>query len=255
MNEYALRPFLTAEWRNLVILNFEVAPEHLLPVVPRGTALDLWRGRALVSLVGFEFRHTRVLGVSLPGYRHFPEINLRFYVKRVVDGTDRRAVVFLRELVPKRLIAWTARWWYNEPYQVARLSHQVTVENATRTVEYVWRAGDAEAVQLRANTVGSSAALEAGSEAAFITEHYWGYTTQRDGGTIEYRVEHPPWRIWEATEAVVLGDVRPTYGSEWARVLAGPVHSAYVAEGSPVTVYRPHRLSDRALEGGLFTEA
>lgn len=206
MNEYALRPFLTAEWRNLVILNFEVAPEHLLPVVPRGTALDLWRGRALVSLVGFEFRHTRVLGVSLPGYRHFPEINLRFYVKRVVDGTDRRAVVFLRELVPKRLIAWTARWWYNEPYQVARLSHRVTVENATRTVEYVWRAGDAEAVRLRANTVGSSAALEAG-------------------------------------------------GSEWARVLAGPVHSAYVAEGSPVTVYRPHRLSDRALEGGLFTEA
>jgi uncharacterized protein len=110
------RIFLTAEWRYLVMLNYEVAPEVLHPLVPSGTSLDLFDGRALVSVVGFRFERTRVLGIPIPLHVDFDEVNLRFYVKRELPGEIRRAVVFVRELVPRAAIALVARLTYHEPY-------------------------------------------------------------------------------------------------------------------------------------------
>lgn len=67
-----LRRFLKAEWRDLVIANYRVPSSLLEPLVPRGTTLDLWNGDALVSLVGFRFVDTRVLGLAVPLHRDFP---------------------------------------------------------------------------------------------------------------------------------------------------------------------------------------
>ena len=118
------RPFLTARWTDLVILNYEVPPAVVLPLVPRGTELDIWQGQALVSLVGFLFTDTRVRGLAIPGHRHFEEVNLRFYVRRrVASAPDRRAVVFVRELVPRYAIAAIARFLYNEPYLSIPMRH------------------------------------------------------------------------------------------------------------------------------------
>src|SRR6188474_1200737 len=111
------RPFLTARWEDLVLLNYSCPVEILEPLVPAGTVLDLWDGDALVSLVGFMFKDTRVLGLAIPFHRTFEEVNLRFYVRRIgTDGEIRRAVVFVRELVPRQAIATIARRMYNEPY-------------------------------------------------------------------------------------------------------------------------------------------
>ena len=98
------KPFLTARWESLVLLNFECPREILEPLVPRGTELDPWRDVDLISLVGFRFVDTRVRGVQIPCHRTFEEVNLRFYVRRRnTDGSFRRAVVFIKELVPSRL--------------------------------------------------------------------------------------------------------------------------------------------------------
>src|SRR5947207_15642078 len=111
-------PFLTAQWRHLVMLNYEVDADVLTPLVPAGTTLDLWQGRALVSVVGFRFLGTRVLGVSVPWHRDFDEVNLRLYVRRELEGGEvRRGVVFVREVVARRAITWLARVAYNEPYR------------------------------------------------------------------------------------------------------------------------------------------
>src|SRR6186997_297859 len=94
--------FLSAEWRDLLILTFRVEPDVLAPYIPAGTSLDPFEGETLVSLVGFRFLDTRVRGVPIPGHRNFDEINLRFYVKRPMpDGTVRRGVTFIREIVPR----------------------------------------------------------------------------------------------------------------------------------------------------------
>ena len=94
------RTFLTAEWRDLALLNFEIEPDVLLPHVPGGTEIDLWDGRCFVSVVGFRFFRTRLMGLPIPFHSNFLEVNLRFYVRREVQGELRRGVVFIKEIVP-----------------------------------------------------------------------------------------------------------------------------------------------------------
>jgi len=238
------KSFLTAEWRDLVLVNYAVDPSLLGPLVPRGTELDLWDGRALISLVGFRFINTRVLGVAIWGHRHFYEVNLRFYVRRVTPEGVRRGVVFVRELVPSPAIAYIARLVYNEPYRAVPMRHSSTSKDISRSLVYEWRERrQAEWCGVRATTVGPPAPLVAGSQAEFISEHFWGYTRQRDGGTVEYQVAHPSWRVWETADSQLIGDVSRTYGPTFGKVITGGPFSTFVAEGSEVTVYRPRRLS------------
>lgn len=241
------RAFLTAEWRHLVMLSWEVAPAVLRPLVPAGTTLDLWQGRALVSVVGFRFLRTRVLGVPVPFHRDFDEVNLRFYVRRdLPDGSVRRGVTFVRELVPRAAIALVARLAYAEPYLAVPMRSTTPADPATDApgrLAYEWRLGRTEAWQrVAATAVGAPRVPGADDEARFVTEHYWGYTPQRDGGTVEYQVAHPPWRVWDVAGAELVADVARLYGPAFVSALAAPPSSAFVADGSPVTVYRPRRL-------------
>ena len=238
------RPFLTAQWRDLLLLNYQ-APEQLLrPLVPAGTELDRFDGRLLASVVGFRFIDTRVLGWSVPFHRHFEEVNLRFYVRRAMpDGAPRRAVVFIRELVPKAAIAWVARLAYNEPYLRVPMGHRLTVPQGGTTpsdVEYTWGRGPGRN-RLAGRLRSAPSGLTRPSEAEFITEHYWGYTRQRDGGTLEYQVVHPPWTVAAVERPVLSGDLGAVYGPAWASVLAGTPHSAFYATGSEVAVFAGRR--------------
>jgi Uncharacterized conserved protein (COG2071) len=121
--------FLTAEWRALAMLNYEVDASLLRHFVPAGTELDCWQGKTLVSLVGFRFLKTRVLGIPIPFHRNFDEVNLRFYVRRAEATEVKRGVVFIREIVPRRAIAAVARAFYNERYLALPCP---TVSNRTR---------------------------------------------------------------------------------------------------------------------------
>jgi len=224
------------------MLNYEVPAVMLDALLPAGVEIDRWQGRLYVSVVGFLFRDTRVLGISVPGHRTFEEINLRFYVRRHVGGEVRRGVVFIRELVPRRAIATVARLLYNEPYRSLPMRHRIGAPNdGVLEREYAWRVGGAW-TRIVTSTSGPATALVPGSEEEFITEHYWGYTRQRDGGTVEYRVAHPRWNVWTAHDARIEGDVRAVYGDAFAEVLAGPLISAFVADGSAITVYAPRRI-------------
>jgi uncharacterized protein YqjF (DUF2071 family) len=226
------------------MLNYDVDPAILHALVPRHTVLDLRNGRAIASVVGFRFLRTRVLGVPIPFHRTFEEVNLRFYVRHTTPaGEVRRGVVFVRELVPRAAIALVARLAYNEPYLSVPMRSSVprtAVEDPAR-VSYEWRTGSRWQT-VAATASGAPSLPEADSEEAFITEHFWGYTRQRDGATVEYEVKHPRWRVWAATESSLEADVPHLYGSSFARALAAAPVSAFIAEGSEVTVYRPRRI-------------
>jgi uncharacterized protein len=223
------------------MVNFRIDPVVLRPYVPAGTELDTWHGDTLVSVVGFRFLDTRLFGVPIPFHEDFDEINLRFYVRRDQAGQTRRGVTFVKEIVPKRAIAAVARLAYNEPYIACPTRSVVPaapdVVNAG-TVGYAWyREGRWNALQLR--SIGPPAPLERGSEAEFITEHYRGYTRQRNGRTIEYEVSHPSWRVWQTADAELECDAAPLYGAPFAEALSAPPCSAFLAEGSEVAVSRP----------------
>lgn len=249
-----LRPaFLTAWWRNLVILNYEVDPEILTPFVPRGIELDSWGDRTLVSIVGFEFADVRVLGAPISFHRHFEEINLRFYVRRRTADGSRRGVVFIRELVPLPTVAFLARLLYGEPYKtvpmersfqnhpMSPVSRDARAREHATTVRYSWYQDNAwNSVEAAADTTQEPSLPEPGSEEEFITDHTYGYGTRR-GRTIEYVVEHPTWRYWNASNARFdynASALRTLFGGAFAPYLKSPC-SAYLVEGSPVTVRRP----------------
>src|SRR5262245_15337239 len=235
------RAFLTAEWRYLVMLNYEIDPSVLEPHVPAGTVLDLWQGRALVSMVGFRFLQTRLRGVPIPFHRDFDEINLRFYVRRVLaDGEVRRGVVFVREFVPRAAVAILARVAYNEPYAAVAMRSVTPMAptDAPGRLVYEWRIRGMWQ-ELSTLTVGPPSFVAPDSEATFITEHRWGYTRQRDGSTVEYEVAHPRWRVWDAKAPELRVDVNLVYGEAFVEALSRPPTSAFIAEGSPVVIYSP----------------
>lgn len=223
------------------MLNYEIAPDLLQPLVPRGTELDQWHGRTYISVVAFQFLNTRVLGLPIPFHINFEEANLRFYVRYQAPEGWRRGVVFVKELVPRWAIATVARLVYNENYQSLPMNHTIKREGQALHVAYGWRfSRHWHGVKVRA--IGQPAPLISGSQEEFITEHYWGYTRQRDGGTMEYQVEHPSWNVWSVTEAQLNCDVATLYGAQYANALSGPPASAFLADGSAVTVRQGQRI-------------
>jgi uncharacterized protein YqjF (DUF2071 family) len=235
--------FLTAEWQHLAMLNYEVDVGLLLPFVPAGTELDRWNARVFISLVGFRFLKTRLLGVlPIPMHSTFEEVNLRFYVRRQVGSEVRRGVVFIREMVPRRAIAFVARRFYNENYVALPMAHEIlTVGDSCLKVAYRWRSGKCWS-EINLETCGSSGLPGEGSVEQFITEHYWGYAAQTGGGCVEYRVTHPSWRVWQVRQSAFKGDAGAIYGKEFSAVLGSQPHSAILAEGSAVTVMQGRRL-------------
>lgn len=221
--------FLTAEWRFLVMVNYEIDPAILQPYVPPQTELDFWNGKTFVSMVGFLFLRTKVLGIPVPFHRNFEEVNLRFYVRRKTPGGWDRGVAFLKEIVPRAAIAWTARVLYREKYVSLPMKHQIDGDH----LQYLWKfRGRWNSLEAK-KAQQTPAPLALGSEEEFIAEHYWGYSSSGKA----YKVEHPPWRIWQVSDVRLDCDVEQIYGREFVEALQAPFSSAFCAEGSPVAVY------------------
>ncbi len=228
--------FLTAEWQHLAMLNYEVDARLLLPFVPAGTQLDRWNGRVFVSLVGFRFLKTKLIGLlPIPMHSNFEEVNLRFYVRRRAGDEVRRGVVFIREIVPRWAIAFVARRFYNENYLALPMAHEIRTIADRLSVAYRWR-NETRWNEINIETGGNAELPGENSVEQFITEHYWGYATQPGGGCVEYRVTHPSWRVWQVRQSAFDGDGEKFYGKDIAAVLRGKPESAFLAEGSAVTV-------------------
>lgn len=229
-----MKPFLTAEWRNLVMMNYVVPEYVLLPYLPKGVELDHFEGKCYVSFVAFHFLHTKVKGIGFPFHRNFEEINLRFYVKYKENGTYKRGVVFISELVPKRMISWIAKLIYQEQYAFTPISSSVT-ETDKRSLHFNW--GKQQNYTLTVETGIKPEPIKAGSKEEFIFEHYWGYTGLSNNRTGEYRVAHPRWNVYPVTDYTTTADFALMYGGQFSFLNSVPADSVFVAEGSAVEVY------------------
>ena len=228
--------FLTAEWRHLVMLNYPIERALLEPLVPPGLELDEFGSITYVSVVGFLFLQTRVLGIPFPFHRNFEEVNLRFYVRHRAPEGWHRGVVFVREIVPRRAIAKLARLLYGEPYSAFPMTHAIERDAEKLRYRYTWQR-DGRREFIAAAATGEPQPMEPGSLEEFITEHYWGYTA-RAGRCMQYQVEHPSWRVWRATDAQFEADITSLYGAGFVASLSVPPASAFIAEGSAVSVRR-----------------
>jgi uncharacterized protein YqjF (DUF2071 family) len=232
-----MKKFLTARWQDLVMANYEVAPEVLEELVPSGVTLDFHDGKCFASLVAFMFLDTRVLDFLIPFHINFEEVNLRFYVKHETEEEIRRGVTFVKEIVPKYAIAKVAKTFYGEPYERWNMSHSKD-ENE---LNYSWWKGDEHhSVDV---TVGENLGVPAeGSEGEFIIEHYWGYTKRGENRTDEYRVEHPKWELFDVKDFEIKTDFGKLYGEQFAFMNNTKPHSIFMAKGSEVSVYKGAKL-------------
>ena len=227
--------FLKAEWRKLAIANYAIDPKILEPYVPYGTELELWNNTCYVSLVGFMFENTRVLGVKIPFHINFEEVNLRFYVKRFENNEWKRGVVFIKEIVPKAVITFVANTLYKEHYQTLKMKHKWEDNTNEKLVEYHWKNNSNwQSFSVKADKNESEIPLN--SETEFITEYYWGYAKYSDTKTNEYEVTHPKWNQYKVNDYEINVDFGAVYSQDFGFLTSLKPDSVMLAEGSEITV-------------------
>lgn len=227
--------FLKAEWRRLAIANFEVNPSVLARYVPYKTELDTWNGICYISLVGFLFKNTRLLGWAIPGYIDFEEINLRFYVRYKEENGWKRGVVFIKEIVPRPAISFIANTIYHEHYQTCKMQHTWAADRGMLHTGYRFKYNN-KWQSFSLNSTALAQPVEENSETEFITEHYWGFTRAGKNKTIAYEVTHPKWNVYTVLNYKIEVDFNAVYGTDFSFLNLQAPLSCMLAEGSEITV-------------------
>lgn len=226
---------ITAEWRKLAMANYIVDPQVLLPYLPPGTELEIWKGNCYLSLVGFQFRETCLRGIKVPFHVNFEQVNLRFYVYRKIEDEVRRGVVFIQEIVSKPALSFVANVFFGEHFVTRRMQHALQTDGTSMKVHYAWK------VKNKWNKIDLTAAstpleIEEDSEVDFITEHYWGYAKKDARISYEYEVTHPRWLHYPVREFELDVDFAGTYGEQFGFLNTVQPSSIFLAEGSEITV-------------------
>jgi uncharacterized protein YqjF (DUF2071 family) len=214
------------------MVTYAVPPRLLECRLPPGLTLEKRDGVAFVSLVAFNSSQTRVFGASWPGYRTFAELNLRCYVQ----SQGERGFLFLREFVARRLVAWIARGFYNEPYRVAPLSSQIDDRPQTHSATYLLKCGGCNHT-IHAVGKKPTHCPDEGTESHYFKEQRWGYGVSRKGTAWQYKVEHPCWNVYPIQDWHVDLNWETVYGYEWSFLHEVQPASVIFAAGSAVKVY------------------
>lgn len=235
--------FLKANWENIIMANYEIDPEKLIPFLPKGVELDLYEGKAYVSLVGFMFKKTKLFNVPIPHFGTFEEINLRFYVVRKEGDTVKRGVVFINETIPYPIVAWMANKLYKEHYTVVPTKHEITTESKSKKVQFEWLLNKKwNSIYVEATT--EAKVMESQSLEKFIFEHYYGYTKIDQNNTEEYKLQHPSWRVNQVLDYKMDCDFTAMYGDAFSVLDTTKPEAVFIAEGSSVGIeWKRNRLN------------
>jgi uncharacterized protein len=171
-------PLFYASWDNLLFMHYETAPDALQDYIPY--PLDLYYGRAFVSLVAFTMRGMRPrLGGSVSALlfkpiatHHF--LNVRTYVREKGEP----GIYFMREWLSNRMAAWLGPWTFGLPYRFGRMQHWVP---ANENLE-----GRAPA---RVGRGPSRTGVEARPRAASPTGNQWHAEVRTKAGSFVYRAK------------------------------------------------------------------
>ncbi len=227
--------FLSATWENLVMANYEVNPDVLMPYLPNGVELDFYKAKTYVSLVGFMFKNTSLFSIPVPFLGTFEEINLRFYVRRVEENTVKRGVVFINETVPYKPVAWLANILYKEHYIAIPTKNSIEQSGNIKKVKYEWKINNSwNYIEVFAD--GKKSDMETSSIEEFIFEHYFGYTKLNEIKSQEYKVNHPRWQVNKIYDYSINCDFKSMYGNDFFYLTDEQPDSVIMAEGSQISV-------------------
>ncbi len=187
------KPLFHVDWTDLMFHHFEVDSVELQKKVP--FELDLYEGKAYVSLVGF---HSSKLWLDKCGkwtrYVNAPFathdfLNLRTYVKHGGEA----GIYFLTEFVNRKVSVLLGRMVYGLPY------HRGTIHYSHHLGENNWgsvkdcRAGVSLAYESGSPSSGDLCICNTGTLEEFLCEKYTAYTSLNEN-TLVFRILHEPWK-------------------------------------------------------------
>ena len=227
--------FLKANWENIIMANYAIDPEILAPYLPKGVSLDLYNGKAYVSLVGFMFKKTKLFNFPIPYFGTFEEINLRFYVIRKEGKQIKRGVVFINETIPYRIVAWMANKLYKEHYIAVPTKHEINNVSNSNKIKFEWLLNkNWNSIYVEASK--ECFAIKPNSFENFIYEHYYGYTKVNENKTLEYKLQHPIWNTYKILDYKIDCNFEAMYGESFSVLNQTKPEAVFIAEGSSVNV-------------------
>ena len=234
---------MQAEWSEIVAINFQIDPAILEPRVPKGLELDFYKDETYVSLVAMFLKNVKMRGFPMPISRGFEELNLRFYVKRKHGPRYVRGSCFIKDYVPNAFGSWILTNLFKTSFARLKIKRSCSGfdNNLDETVvpqaHYMWKVGEAEnkiKIKARARMKKSGPDTKVG----FILDHNHLFSV-RQSKIYEYRVQRSPWSVWDAAQASFECDTARLFGEEFVKTLSRRPSSVFIADGSPVTIFRP----------------
>ncbi|MGB4847522.1 MAG: DUF2071 domain-containing protein [Saprospiraceae bacterium] len=231
---------IKAAWKKLILANYTIDTEVLSDYLPFQTEFDHWDNHCFLSLVGFMFLDTTVLGIKFPFHVNFEEVNLRFYVRHQQDGRWKRGVVFIKEIVPLPGITLVANTVYHEHYHTMPMKHTWNLTPDELNVEYKWKKQRWHSLAI--TTDFTPIEMTKGSEQMFFTDQHWGYTKINSGLTSEYEVAHPDWTYYKTKNHQIDVDFGTLYGKEFSFLTNQKPYSVFLAEGSDISLRKSRKI-------------
>jgi uncharacterized protein len=227
--------FLKANWENIIMANYEIDPQILLPYLPKGVEIDFFEDKCYISLVGFMFKKIQLFNIPIPWFGNFEEINLRFYVIRKEGNQTKRGVVFINETIPYPIVAWVANKLYKEHYTVVPTKHEQIIEFDANKIKFEWFL-DSKWNSIEASYATATQSMKKNSLERFIYEHYIGYTKVNENVTEEYHLQHPSWKTHTLLDYTINCDFDAMYGTDFAILNNTKPAAVFIAKGSKVGI-------------------
>ncbi|MDC9722436.1 MAG: DUF2071 domain-containing protein [Urechidicola sp.] len=220
------KTFMTGKWEDLIISTYEVEKEILEKYLPLNTELQLFEGKALMSMVAFTFADVKFFGMKIPFHQKFGEINYRFYVKSKITGD--RGVVFLKEYASKPIMAFIANRIYNEPFFVKGIRRKKEMKGNELFMSYNYPHG-----RVHVSAAIEKRDLEGDSLEHFIVDRYIAFVKNRKKKTTQYKINHKPWKLYKMNSVHIDMTALSLLPTEFNRA---KYISTYFVDGSSISV-------------------
>lgn len=246
MKNKKIKPLYRAEWREIVVISFEIDPKILRSYVPPKTEIDSFEGATFVSLMARVCKNVKPYGWPIVFAKSVEQVQLRFYVKRQTAEGYRRGVCLIRDYVPSKKVSLFLNWMFKHRFNQVRIQRESknfdkALPDAMPEVEYRWETGDVwNHVKVKARSEMRKQEKE--TKESFVLDHHFGYTV-REGKTYEFFVEYNPWALWDAKSGSFECDTEQVFGRHFVRALKQRPASVFLARGSEVIIHKPTLIS------------
>lgn len=231
-------PLFVADWLRVVFIHYEVPAQELQSDVP--FELDLFDGKAYVSLVAFTMRRMRprrggrIAAWLLRPIASNDYLNVRTYVRHRGEP----GIYFLKEWMNNPFSSWLGPWTFGLPYRFGELDYHnhITPHGLVRE-----QSGGPCLAYNAELPVQAFAPCPESSVDEFLLERYTAFTCHGRKRRF-FRIWHPPWP--QTRINVSVSDSR-LIKETWTWFARAKLLSANYSPGArEVWMGRPHSIPD-----------